>query len=225
MKHEWRKHEKEFYRVKEEPEMIAVPRQNFIMISGKGNPNLDDFSERVGVLYSLAYPIKMQYKALCINNREQRERTEYEDYTVFPLEGIWSSSNPDNPLDKDSFIYTIMIRQPDFITKEMFETAYEAVEKKKPHPMLKEAAFDSMEDGLCVQMLHKGSFDDEPVSFAKMDALVAEKGLKRANYIHREIYLTDARKTAPDKRQTILRYQVSGDVKFEANVPWVISEK
>lgn len=101
-----------------------------------------------------------------------------------------------------------MIRQPDFITKEMFESAYRVVEKKKPHPLLKEVVFDTMEDGQCVQVLHKGSFDDEPVSFAKMDAFAKDSGFERVNHYHREIYLNDAKKTAPEKRQTILRYQV-----------------
>ncbi|MFD0717497.1 hypothetical protein [Paenibacillus sp. GCM10027626] len=158
MKQEWRKHEKAFYSIKAQPSLIVMPPQNFIMISGKGNPNKEDFAERVGVLYSLAYPIKMRYKALCSMNLEQREQFVYQDFTVYPLEGVWTSSNPDNPLDKDSFIYTIMIRQPDFITKEMFEAAYKAAEQKKPHPFLKEVVFDTMEDGLCVQMLHKGPF-------------------------------------------------------------------
>lgn len=144
MKHEWKKHEKEFYAAKERPSIIVMPRQNFIMLSGKGNPNDNDFSEKVGVLYSLAWSIKMRYKALCSNYLELRGQFEYHDYTVHPLEGIWTSSNTGNPLDKDSYIYTIMIRQPDFITKDMFEAAYEVVEKKKPHPLLKEVVFDAV---------------------------------------------------------------------------------
>ncbi|SNS92720.1 hypothetical protein SAMN05446037_10288 [Anaerovirgula multivorans] len=207
MKHEWKKHEKELYSIKKEPSVITVPRQKFIMISGKGNPNDADFSERVGALYSLAYSIKMRHKAFCSNNPDHNKQFEYLDYTVFPLEGIWTSAG-NSPLDKDSFEYTIMIRQPDFITQEMFEAAYSVVEKKKPHPFLKEVVFDTMEDGLCVQMLHIGLFDDEPASFALMDAFSKDNGLERISHTHREIYLNDARKVQPAKYQTILRYQV-----------------
>lgn len=208
MKHEWKKHERALYGVKGKPQIVTVPRQNFIMIQGVGNPNNEDFSERVGVLYSLAYPIKMRFKAICNNDKEQRERYEYGDYTVYPLEGVWTSSNASNPLDKDCFSYTIMIRQPDYITQEMFEVALEVVEKKKPHPLLKEIVFDTVEDGRCIQMLHLGSFDDEPASFEKMNILAKNSGLERLNHYHREIYLNDARKTKPEKRMTILRFQV-----------------
>ena len=208
MKHEWKKHERELYGVKDRPQIITVPRQNFIMIRGIGNPNNEDFSERVGVLYSLAYPIKMRFKAMCNNDEGQCMLYEYSDYVVYPLEGVWTTSNEKNLLDKDCFQYTIMIRQPDYITKEMFESAFEAVEKKKPHLLLKEVVFDSMEEGKSIQVLHTGSFDDEPESFSKMDIFAKEKGLERLTHCHREIYLNDARTTALEKRQTILRYQV-----------------
>jgi len=202
------KNEKELYDVKEQPSIIVIPKQNFITISGKGNPNDSDYSERVGVLYSLAWPIKMRHKKLCKTYLEQGEQFEYQEYTIFPLEGIWASSNPDNPLDKDSFTYTIRIRQPDFITKDMFEAAYEVVKKKKPHPLLREVVLETMEDSQCVQILHKGSFDDEPISFEKMDGYVKDLGFERVNHSHMEIYLTDPRKVKPEKYQTILRYQV-----------------
>lgn len=208
MKHEWKKHEKGLYGTGAQPVILVVPRQNFIMINGEGDPNKEDFSQRAGVLYSLAHPIKMRFKAFCNSNPELGGQFEYQEYSIFPLEGIWTSSNPENPLDKDSFVYTIMIRQPDFITREMFDTAYEAVEKKKPHRLLKEVVFNTMEDKQCIQMLHKGSFDDEPASFAKMAEFIKDRGLERVGYSHREIYLNDARKTAPDKRHTILRYQI-----------------
>jgi len=207
MKHEWRKHERELYGVKEKPQIITVPRQNFIMITGAGNPNNEDFSERVGVLYSLAYPIKMRFKAMC-KNEGVASLYEYNDYTVYPLEGVWTTSNSDDLFDKDSFHYTIMIRQPDYITREMFDAAFAVVEKKKPHPLLKEVVFDTMEDGKSIQMLHVGPFDDEPTSFAKMDIFAKDNGLERVNQSHREIYLKDARKTSPEKTQTILRIRV-----------------
>lgn len=210
MKYEWKKHEKELYNIKSIPSIIVVPKQKFLMISGKGNPNKPDFAERVGVLNSLAWPIKMRHKAFCSKNLLEKQ-FQYEDYTVFPLEGVWASA-ANNPLDKDSFEYTIMMRQPDFITQEMFIAAYSAVEKKKPHPLLGEVVFDSMEDGLCVQMLHIGSFDTEPESFEKMQLFIKDNGFERIDHIHREIYLTDARKIEPAKYRTILRYRIKNSM-------------
>lgn len=208
MKLEWKKHEREWYGVKNKPQVVTLPQQNFLMIKGTGNPNLPDFSERVGVLYSLAYPIKMGFKAFYRDNADHQTLFEFDDFAVFPLEGVWTSTNPDNPLDKDSFSYTLMIKQPDFITQAMFDAALVKVEKKKPHPLLKDISVGSLEEGLCVQLLHKGAYDDEPASFAIMDEFVKENGFKRLNHFHREIYLSDARKTAPEKRLTILRYQI-----------------
>ena len=196
MKHEWKKHERKLYGTGEKPVVITVPPQKYIMIDGRGDPNGEDFSQRVGVLYSLAYPIKMTFK------------TQFTDYTVYPLEGVWKTANPDDLSDKNSFVYTIMIRQPDFITAEMFETAQLAVAKKKPHPLLTDIVFETVEDGMCVQALHRGSFDKETETFSKMDKFAAENNLARLNRSHREIYLNDARKTVPEKRMTILRYMV-----------------
>lgn len=207
MKHEWKKYEREIYGAKKQPQLVEVPRQNFITINGRGNPNETDFSERVGVLYSLAYAIKMRFKAMmkeCSQFQEERMT----DYTVFPLEGIWSTDNPTNPLNKEQFRYTIMIRQPDAITEKMFIEALEVVKTKKPHPLLNEINFDTMEDGRSVQMLHIGSFDDEPTTFAAMQKFIEEIGLEKRYLHHREIYLNDARRTTPEKRKTILRFQV-----------------
>lgn len=208
MKHEWKKYERILYGVKEKPEIVTVPKQKFIMIKGQGNPNHEDFSERVGVLYSLAYPIKMHFKAKCKKRSEEDMAYTYSDYTVYPLEGVWTSSNEMNLLDKDCFSYTIMIRQPEYITDEIFHTVLESVKKKKPNPLLNEIFFDTIDDGKCVQMLHVGSFDDEPATFAQMDEFAKEHDLVRTYQCHREIYLNDARKTNPEKRKTILRYQV-----------------
>jgi hypothetical protein len=99
-----------------------------------------------------------------------------------------------------------MIKQPDFITKEMFEAAYEEVKKKKPNVLLKDVNFEAIEEHKCIQILHLGSFDDELESFEKMNDFAKEDKLERINYYHREIYLSDARKTKPDKRRTVLRY-------------------
>jgi Uncharacterized conserved protein len=208
MKHEWKKHERELYGVKDMPQILTVPRHNYIMLRGTGNPNRDDFSQRVGILFSLAYPLKYRFKATVTGCRLP-EAFPYDDYSVYPLEGIWNTNNPDDLSDKDSFDYTVMIRQPDCITEEMFAETYETVCRKKPHPLLDQVVFGSMEDGLSIQLLHKGSFDNEPESFARMDSYAVEHGYVRSGYQHREIYLNDARKTAEGKRLTVLRYGIS----------------
>ena len=119
MKYEWKKQEKEFYGAKKSPSLVTVPAQNYIMISGKGNPNDIDFSNRVSALYSLAYAIKMAYKATAIQN-------EFDDFTVFPLEGIWQKIE-ETELVKENLEYTIMIRQPDFMCEDMVNVALERV--------------------------------------------------------------------------------------------------
>ena len=135
MKHEWKKHEKVLYGAKDSPGLVDIPAQNFIMIKGSGNPNDTDFSNRVSALYSLAYAIKMDYKATALKNIISNE---IHDFTVYPLEGIWMKKDDNMQLDttneliKDNLEYTIMIRQPDFITKEMVRAALERVKVKKP---------------------------------------------------------------------------------------------
>lgn len=205
MKHEYRKHEKELYGPKDKAEILVVPKQRFFCIRGKGNPNDEDFAERITVLYSLAYAVKMM-------PRNGYTPEGYFDYTVYPLEGLWDLTEEGREMttiDKDELIYTIMIRQPDFVTEEVAQKAFDIVVKKKPHPLLGEAYYDEIEDGLSVQILHKGSYDDEPLSFAKMKAFIEENGLKIRTLVHREIYLSDARKVEKEKLKTILRYVVS----------------
>lgn len=204
MKHEWRRHEKNLYMPPAKPQLITVPEQKFIMIKGKGNPNNNEFAERVEVLYSLAYAIRMMPK-------KGYTPEGYFEYTVYPLEGIWDLTERGRQLttlDKDELLYTIMIRQPDFVTKEVVDKALESVSKKKPHPLLKDVTFSSMEDGLSVQMLHVGSYDNEPESFKIMEEFLIENNLERVTLQHREIYLSDARKVATDKLKTVLRFMV-----------------
>lgn len=204
MKHEWRRHEKNLYMPPAKPQLITVPEQKFIMIKGKGNPNNNEFAERVEVLYSLAYAIRMMPK-------KGYTPEGYFEYTVYPLEGIWDLTERGRKLatlDKDELLYTIMIRQPDFVTKEVVDKALESVSKKKPHPLLKDVTFSSMEDGLSVQMLHVGSYDNEPESFKIMEEFLIENNLERVTLQHREIYLSDARKVATDKLKTVLRFMV-----------------
>ncbi|MDF2613369.1 MAG: hypothetical protein K0S71_1155 [Clostridia bacterium] len=204
MKHEWKKHEKALYLPKNEPTLMTVPEQKFFMIKGKGNPNHTEFAERVGVLYSLAYAVRMMPKQGYIPDG-------YFEYTVYPLEGVWDLTEEGRQLDtlnKEELLYTIMIRQPDFVTHEAAELAFKQAEKKKPHPFLKEATFASIEDGLCVQMLHVGSYDDEPKSFDQMKNFIQSNGLEITTLQHREIYISDARKVEKDKLKTVLRYKV-----------------
>ena len=208
MKFEWKKQEKNLYLPKEKPDLITVPQQKFFMISGKGNPNDEEFSEKIGILYSLAYAVRMMPK-------QGFTPDGYYEYTVYPLEGIWDlteEGKQSNTLNKDEFLYTIMIRQPDFVTQEIVNKAFENVRKKKPHPLLDDVTFSTMEDGLSVQMMHIGSYDDEPQSFEQMKKFIKENNLKITTLRHREIYLSDARKTEKSKLKTVLRYMVATDI-------------
>lgn len=149
---------------------------------------------------SLAYAVKSSYKAVSLQE-------EIHDFAVYPLEGIWTKINEDY-LDKAKLEYTIMIRQPDFISEEMVNEALGMVRIKKPNPLLEEIHFETMQNGLCVEVLHVGAFDDEPVSFEKMDQFSAAHGLRRSESYHREIYLSNANRVEKSKLKTILRYSV-----------------
>lgn len=135
----------------------------------------------------------------------------YFDYSIYPLEGIWSLSDEaikNKIFDKNEFVYKIMIRQPDFVTKKLAEETIEKFSNKKPHPLFEAVKFETIEDGLSVQIMHTGSYDDEPASFRTMDEFCAANKLKRSKLTHREIYITDVRKTATEKLKTVLRYSV-----------------
>lgn len=204
MKHEYRKHEKTLYAPKKKPEYVSIPKQNYFCIKGQGNPNHEDFAERVSILYSLAYAIRMMPKNGFVPEG-------YFEYTVYPLEGLWHLTEEGRQmatLNKDELLYTLMIRQPDFVTPEIAEKAFEIVKGKKPHPLLEMAYFTEIEDGLSVQMLHVGSYDTEKESFDQMKQFITENQLQIKTLVHREIYLSDARRVAPEKLKTILRYQV-----------------
>ncbi len=202
MKYDWKKQEKDIYLPKQQPQLVTIPNYHFFTIEGKGNPNDETFSEAIGVLYSLCYGIKMLPKK-GINPEG------YFDYAIYPLEGIWDLSDEAKDaqvFDKNELIYKIMIRQPEFVTHELALETIERVKAKKPHAFLDKARFESIEDGQCVQMLHLGSYDDEPESFEKMRSFCEQNNFNRQDLRHREIYLTDARKTAPEKLKTVLRY-------------------
>ena len=203
MKYEWKKQEKNLYGVKQTPIVVEVPKQKFILIKGKGNPNEADFSERVSTLYSLAYTIKMLFKTTMKNKADD----EITDFTVYPLEGLWEKDEGEE-LDKSKLGYTLMIKQPDFITQEIFTKSFENVKKKKPNDLYEKIRFKEIEDGKSIQILHIGSYDDEPKSFEMMDKLASELNLIRTVAVHREIYLSNKNRTAEDKQKTILRYSV-----------------
>ena len=204
---DYKKDEKEFYLPANQPGLITIPEMKFFMISGKGDPNTSEsFSEAVQALYSLSYTIKMSPKS-------GKAPEQYQEYTVYPMEGIWDLEQVDessdfSKLDKNRFVYTLMIRQPDFVTESFAGEILEIVKKKKPNPKLEETRFEPFQEGLCVQMMHMGPYDSEAGSFRQMEQFIAERGLARISHTHREIYLSDPRKTAPEKMRTVLRCQI-----------------
>lgn len=203
MKYEWRKQEKNLYGVKQTPIIVEVSKQKFILIKGKGNPNETDFSDRISALYSVAYAIKMLFK----NAMKNKTDSEITDFTVYPLEGLWKKVDG-KELDKSKLEYTLMIKQPDFITQEIFTEALENVKKKKPNALYDEMSFREIEEGKSIQILHVGSYDDEPKSFEQMNEFVRKLNLTRIGDFHREIYLSNKNRTSEEKQKTILRYSV-----------------
>jgi len=204
MKHEWRKHEKATYLPKAKPTLKRIPAFKYYTLEGKGNPNEPAFAEAVGVLYSLAYGVKMSPKKGIVPEG-------YFEFTVYPLEGIWDiteEAKEKGDFTKDDLVYKIMIRQPEFVTEEFAVENIERVKIKKPHVLLDKVQFETIEDGLSIQMLHIGPYDDEHISFDLMKSYCEANGLVRVSNQHREIYLSDATKTAPEKLKTVLRFAV-----------------
>lgn len=204
MKHEWRKHEKQIYNATTSPARLTIPPQQFLILNGSGDPNAPDFSERVSALYTTAYAVKRLYRAGVPADAP------FHDFTVYPLEGLWTQDN-DGPLNKSALHYRIMIRQPEAITQEMVTAALAQASRKKPNPHYDAIRFETLTDGDCVQILHIGSYDDEPASFAKLDAYLQEKSLSRTTSWHREIYLSNAQRIPPKKCKTILRIAVRSE--------------
>ena len=197
------KRRKENLWYKKKAEILKIPKQQFIMIDGIDNPNETNFSNKVSALYSLAYSIKILYK----NMMKEAKETKIKDFTVYPLEGIWKKLEEEK-LDKSKLKYTIMIKQPNFITQKNFNDALEVVKKKKPSILYDEIYFNSLEEGKSIQVLHIGSYDNEPVLFRKMEELMNKLNLVRASDYHREIYLNNKNRTSTDKLKTILRYSI-----------------
>jgi len=199
---DYKKDFKHLYLPPASPVIVEVPPMPFLALNGAGDPNGEAFARQTEALYALSYAVKMSY-------RSGQVPEGYYDYKVFPLEGVWDLVDYAKPAtDKNNLKYTIMIRQPDFLTEDLFERFREQTKRKKRNPYLDQVRLIRMEDGLCCQMMHIGPYDDEPASFARMEAYCAEAGYVRAEKTHREIYLSDPRKTEPAKLRTVLRFRV-----------------
>lgn len=207
MAFDFKKEYKELYNPKSKPVIINVPKINYISVRGEGNPNEAGgaYQQAIGALYAIAYTLKMSYK------------TDYKiegffEYVVPPLEGFWWQNNVEGVdyADKSSFNWISVIRLPDFVSKTDFEWAVETATKKKKIDC-SSAEYLTIDEGLCVQIMHLGPFDDEPKSVALMDTYIDENGYKNdINDIrlHHEIYLSDARKVAPEKWKTVIRHPI-----------------
>lgn len=201
-KYEWRKTEKEFYLAKPVPTLLDVPPMQYFIVDGAGSPASEEFQAVVGLLYALSYGVRMMPKS-------GWTPPGYREYTVFPLEGVWrmeSDSWEPGRLDKTKLRYRLMIRQPGFVTPEVVDRARASARKKVPAELLERATFETVTDGRSVQMLHAGPYDTEPETFAAMNAFLASHGLARREPVHREIYLSDPRKVAPEKNRTTIRF-------------------
>lgn len=207
MAFDYKKEYKEFYLPGKKPEILTVPPMNYIAVRGIGDPNQEDgdYKKSIGLLYAIAFTIKM-------SKRSGHRIDGYFDYVVPPLEGFWWQEGIKgfDYRHKELFHWISVIRLPDFVTRQDFEWAIaEATAKKKQD--YSPVEFITVEEGLCVQMLHIGPYDDEPGSVALMDAFIASKGYANDfsdTRLHHEIYLSDARRVAPEKRRTVIRHPI-----------------
>ena len=207
MAFDYKKEYKEFYLPKKKPEIVVVPPMNYIAVRGTGDPNQEDgdYKKSIGLLYAIAFTIKM-------SERSGHQIDGYFDYVVPPLEGFWWQEGVEgfDYTSKELFHWISVIRLPDFVTRDDFAWAIaEATAKKKQD--FSRVEFLTIEEGLCVQMLHIGPYDDEPGSVAMMDAFIAEQGYGNDfsdTRLHHEIYLSDVRRTAPEKLRTVLRHPI-----------------
>ena len=225
MAFDFKKEYKEFYMPKNKPEIVKIPPMNYVAVRGKGNPNVEggDYQQAISILYAVAYTLKMSYKT--------DDKIEgFFEYVVPPLEGFWWQGEQ-HPVDaemrtdragrrenikgidysnKDTFNWISVIRLPDFITEKDFAWAVQtATEKKKIDCSL--AEFLTIDEGLCVQIMHQGSFDSEPATVALMEAFLKEQGYENdinKQRLHHEIYMSDARKVAPEKWKTVIRHPI-----------------
>ena len=207
MAFDFKKEYKAFYLPKERPEIVTVPRANYAAVRGQGDPNAPDgaYQRAIAVLYAVAYTIKMSKKG-------DHRIDGYYDFVVPPLEGFWWQEGVDGVDygNKAGFQWYAVIRLPDFVTRADFDWAVAEASKKKQLDC-SGAEFLTVDEGLCVQILHVGPFDDEPRSVALMDEHIRQQGYENdfsATRLHHEIYLSDARKAAPEKWRTVIRHPI-----------------
>ena len=204
---DYKKEFKDLYQPKTEPSLIDVPQIPFLMVDGAGDPNEEggEYGRALELLYAVAYTIKMSKMGAYMPQG-------YFEYVVPPLEGLWvmaDGSAPVGAIDKSLFRWTSMIRQPDFVTEDVFHWALEEAKRKKN--VSGSIRLERFTEGLCVQCMHCGAFDDEPATMLKIERFIAQNGLREDHSDlrrHHEIYLSDPRKTIESKKKTILRVPV-----------------
>ena len=207
---DYKKEHKDLYLPKTSPSLIDVPKMTFIMVDGRGNPNTsEEYKAAIEILYGLSYSIKMSKKS-------GTAPIGYFEYVIPPLEGLWWSEAGDIDgkiiTDKDKFFWTSMIRQPEFVTQDVFESTKQALNKKKPWIDLSLARLESFTEGLCAQITHIGCYDDEPTTISVLERFIIENSYVNdvsENRNHHEIYLSDPRKTVPEKLKTVIRHPIT----------------
>ena len=210
MAFDFKKEYKEFYMPKSKPEIVELPKANYLAVRGKGDPNEEEgaYQQAISVLYAVAYTLKMSYKT-------EHKIQGFFEYVVPPLEGFWRQDGVDGAdgadyADKSAFHWVSVIRLPDFVTGADVQWAAETAAKKKKLDC-SSVEFLTVDEGLCVQIMHTGSFDEEPASVAKMNAYLQENGYLNdfsETRQHHEIYLSDARKVPPEKWKTVIRHPI-----------------
>lgn len=207
MPFDFKKEYKEFYLPPKSPQVIEIPEMHYIAVRGSGDPNEEGgaYQQALNVLYAIAYTIKMSYKGA-------HKIEGFFEYVVPPLEGFWQQEGQEGVdySDKSKFRWISMIRLPDFVSQEDFQWAVTEAERKKKLDCSR-AEFLTVKEGLCVQIMHIGSYDEEPASIALMDRFLEENGYQNdcsEIRLHHEIYLSDPRRTAPEKRKTVIRHPI-----------------
>ena len=207
MAFDFKKEYKEFYMPPKKPSIVTVPKMNYIAVRGQGDPNPEEseYKQAIGLLYGIAFTIKM-------SKMGSHKIDGYFDYMVPPLEGFWWQEGVIG-VDysrKDDFNWISVIRLPDFVTREDFEWAVEEATRKKKTDFSK-VEFFTYDEGLCVQCMHIGPYDDEPATVELMHKFMEEQGYEldiTEDRMHHEIYLSDARKVAPEKLKTVVRHPI-----------------
>ncbi|WP_066645472.1 GyrI-like domain-containing protein [Christensenella timonensis] len=203
---DYKKEYKDLYLPKAKPMLIEVPAMNFIMVDGKGAPEGEEYPQAMQALYSLSFTIKM-------SKMGGKQPDGYFEYVVPPLEGLWYGDKGSfEQNDRDAWLWTSMIRQPEFVTQEVFDWAVAQCRAKKPDTDVSKARFETFTEGLCVQMMHIGPYAKEPVTIEAMHRFMDDSGLDNMTgnvRKHHEIYLSDPRRVAPERLKTVLRLPVA----------------